>query len=115
MARCHSDRTCKKDLLSTEAVDPQHSRDGEDKFDDTNNSGSEKRSSVTAEFESLEDEWSVTVRWVCLLLDYTGGHSRIVVNGVDTVPLLEGHDQTLYSNVSIDNIGGWFYNNVQQQ
>lgn len=63
VAGSHTNSAGKQDLLSTEAINPEHGRDGEDKFQDANNTSSQQRGGVAAQFESLKDERTVIVRY----------------------------------------------------
>lgn len=81
MADRHTNRTSKQDLLTTDVVDPENGWDREDKLEDTRNTGSQEGCRISSQFKAFEDL------------------RRVVVDGIDSVPLLEKHDQALQTSV----------------
>lgn len=47
MADSHSDRTGDQDLLTSDLIDPKHSRDGEDELENTDNASSQQGGCIT--------------------------------------------------------------------
>lgn len=59
VAGSHACSTGDQNLLTTNLIDEEYGRDGEQEFDDTDDSGREEGSCVSGEFHVLEDEGAV--------------------------------------------------------
>jgi hypothetical protein len=92
MACSHANSSSKQDRLATELVNVEQGRYREKEFNHTDNTGRQKSQSVTLEAEAPEDKGCARRPKSATLYESVARYS-LVVDGVDTVPLLEGHSQ----------------------
>lgn len=58
MTGCHANSSNNEDGLSSEAVDVEYGGDGENEFQDSDNSGSQQGSGAATETKAIENLWS---------------------------------------------------------
>jgi hypothetical protein len=92
MACSHTNSSSKQDRFAAELVDVEQGRDCEQELDYTDNTGRQKSQSVTLEAEASEDEGCARRPKSVTFYESVARYS-LVVDGIDTVPLLESHSQ----------------------
>jgi hypothetical protein len=92
MARSHTDSSSKQDRLATELVNVEQGRYREKKFNHTDNTGRQKSQRVTLEAEAPEDKGCAR-RLLSATVHESVARYSLVVDSVDTIPLLESHSQ----------------------
>jgi hypothetical protein len=99
VAASHTNSAGDENALTAETVHPQDSGDGEKELKAAHDTGGEQGGRGTRETQVVEDEGSKlgVLGWFKHReMGRSGDRNiRIVVDGVDAIPLLEGHDQAL--------------------